>query len=77
MQKDLGHTQISEKKATFDSTINKSVVEDNRSQQVHSTKNVMQSENVQVSENKKVFSTHFESSQSFESEEFEEYEIQG
>ncbi|CAG9859807.1 unnamed protein product [Phyllotreta striolata] len=51
--KDLGHTKISEKKATFDSTINKSIVEDNRSQQVHSTKNVMQSENVEVSENKK------------------------
>ncbi|CAH1236316.1 unnamed protein product [Diabrotica balteata] len=51
--KDLGHTQIEEKKATFDSTINKSIVEDNRSQQIHSTKNVQQSESVEVSENKK------------------------
>ncbi|XP_056629938.1 uncharacterized protein LOC130440687 isoform X1 [Diorhabda sublineata] len=51
--KDLGHTQVSEKKATFDSTINKSVIEDNKTQQIHSTKNVQQSESVEVSENKK------------------------
>ncbi|XP_028138707.2 uncharacterized protein LOC114333079 isoform X1 [Diabrotica virgifera virgifera] len=51
--KDLGHTQVAEKKATFDSTIDKSIVEDHRQQQIHSTKNVQQSESVEVSANKK------------------------
>nr|XP_023013357.1 uncharacterized protein LOC111503310 isoform X1 [Leptinotarsa decemlineata] len=61
--RDLGHTQISEKGATFDSSIKKSIVEDHRTQQIESTKSVKQSENVEVSANRKESSDHTETSQ--------------
>lgn len=77
MHKDLGHTQISEKAATFDSNIKKSIEEDNRSHQSESTKFVKQTESVELSANKQVMKSSFESSQSYSMEETEEYEIEG
>lgn len=75
--KDLGHTQISEKGAEFDSTITKSIVEDHKTHKSESNKNVKQSESVEISENKQVMKSSWETSQSYSMEETEEYEVEG
>lgn len=74
--KDLGHTQISGKAAEFDSTVNKSIIEDHKTHKSESNKNVKQSESVEVSENKQVMKSSWETSQSYSMEETEEYEVE-
>lgn len=77
MTKDLGHTKIHEKSASFQSQATSLVKEENKSQQSESNKSVVQKVSQEVSSNRQVTTTSFSSSQSFSMEETEEYTIEG
>lgn len=77
MTKDLGHTKIHEKSASFQSQATSLVKEENKTQQSESNKSVVQKVSQEVSSNRQVTTSSFSSSQSFSMEETEEYVIEG
>uniref|UniRef100_V5G8F3 Uncharacterized protein n=1 Tax=Anoplophora glabripennis TaxID=217634 RepID=V5G8F3_ANOGL len=74
LHKDLGHTKISEKSASFESNETTSLVEENRQKQTEASRTVSQSEKMEVSANRQVKTSSYETSQTYE--ETEEYEVE-